>query len=349
MLPKRVLQNPTNTIRKCLSVESCVSSTVDLLRQTLNPLPESSTKSVQLPASKAQPAGVKELLPLLERSRFAVEVINTCLRCLAGSTSKTSDGITKPKSSGEVPKVRKTGRLVSANAIHSRSTNSNDSRSIAPDTIDNLSSCCSISISFLISIESAAGVPEMQLLQTENARLSLSSKLIRLGKYGTALKELKMLKRRLLAVMGKVVGLRANGIDGGVPSKTVNSGCKVIGDSEVHDPEFSTLLEFSQISTSSMAFPLVIACQLSMLRCVAGLKRPDLIEVRLEYWVIKLRSNLYIGPYTISFVACWTAFLYQRTSQVIFFKSVGASLYAVSNIDLFYTVQFAQRRFQRFR
>jgi hypothetical protein len=50
-------------------------------------------------------------------------------------------------------------------------------------------------------MESTEGVPNMQPLQTENARLSLSSKLIQLGRFERALNELKKLKWRLQLAM----------------------------------------------------------------------------------------------------------------------------------------------------
>jgi len=123
--------------------------------------------------------------------------------------------------------------------------------------------CCSLSISFLISNESVEGVQPTQPLQTENARISLAGKLTALARYELALNELRLLKWRLLGLM------RGNG-----ESWVVDVGKKVAKE------DFSTLLEFPGVSTSSSAFPLVIQCQLCMLRCVLGMKKPGLADVR---------------------------------------------------------------------
>ena len=128
----------------------------------------------------------------------------------------------------------------------------------------------------------------MQPLQTENARLSLSSKLIQLGRFEGALHELNLLKQRLLLAMQTDDGSENQPMDGrkggkpaasratGKPRSKAGGGLAAVG----AEPGLSDLLEFPEISASSPAFPLAIAYQLGVLRCVSGLKRTDIVDVR---------------------------------------------------------------------
>jgi separase len=85
------------------------------------------------------------------------------------------------------------------------------------------------------------------------------------------LKEAKSLKWKLMGAGSGTVG-----------GKEIRDRTKVEGTykgSEVEKEPFSKLLEFRDVVTTGPAFPLVVACQLGMLRCVSGLKRPELVEV----------------------------------------------------------------------
>jgi separase len=134
----------------------------------------------------------------------------------------------------------------------------------------------------------------MQPLQTENARLSLSSKLIQLGRFERALNELKQLKGRLelaiesgngveswLVVDSKEVKMATQKaiINISSKSKVVRKENIVNVDSKTEREELSILLSFPHISTSNSAFPIVIGFQLGVLRCIAGLKLVEMIEV----------------------------------------------------------------------
>lgn len=149
--------------------------------------------------------------------------------------------------------------------LKARSGNNNDMSLGASDGVDYLAMCCSFSISFLISNESVEGIQATQPLQTENARLSLAGKLTALGRYGVAMNELKLLKWRLLGLMRG---------DSGGESWLVDVRKKVAKE------DFSTLLDFPGVSAMNSAFPLVIQCQLGILRCVVGMKKPGLADVR---------------------------------------------------------------------
>jgi separase len=308
--PRAVHQCPSEVIKLCLSAESCSSSTVDLLIETLSP--KSSTSSLAASRSRnsrqaaaktsarARPAATSNCggvgLSMAERSRLAVEVINATLRSLS-DTTKAAKSPSRQETRQEASpkgglKPRKTDRP-STKVLQSRSSNRNDSPSQTPDSVDYLTSCCSIAISFLISIESSDGVPDMIPLQTENARLSLSSKLIQLERFEAAMQELKMLKRRLQLLMQLAGSIESWVVEG---NETKNAHCEILGkpraklkapgkknttelDTKPEKEDPSKLLEFATISPSSSIFPLVISCQLATMRCISGLKRPDLIEV----------------------------------------------------------------------
>jgi separase len=199
---------------------------------------------------------------------------------------------------GHTAKARTTGNAATAGTkvLQSRSGNSTDPSPAPLDGVDHLASCCSISISFLISVDGAEGVPPMQPLQTENARLSLVSKLIQLGRMELALGELKLLKGRLHRHMGN--GIAGSLVDESKEDKRLEMKAtaaklspRIKGpgkenrahvDPKAERDDLLTLLEFSHISASSSAFPLVISYQLAVLRCIAGLKRPDFIDVRIR-------------------------------------------------------------------
>jgi separase len=241
---------------------------------------------------------------ILDRSRLAVEVINGTLRSLSDAAKTATDSkigtqrnVAPPPK--DVSKGQTTGNSVAmggSKVLQARCGNSPDPSSALLDGLDHLASCCSISISFLISVDGADGLPPMQPLQTENARLSLASKLIQLGKVELALSELKMLKGRLQRSMLSGNGIASwlveepkekrseiNNSVGKLSSRMKGPG-KENGmevDPKAERDDLLTILEFPQVSSSSPAFPLVISYQLAVLRCIAGLKRPDVIDVRI--------------------------------------------------------------------
>jgi separase len=301
--------SPCQIITQSLSPNSCSSSTVNLLNETLFPraaasataggkTPSAQLTSKKLVATRAQQttsdSSNAPLLSVIDRSRLAIEVINSILRTLSDITKSTVTRLYPPSPSVDKLRTQVAGRL-GTKVLQSRSGNSSDSALGSTDTIDHLADCCSISISFLISMESTEGVPNMQPLQTENARLSLSSKLIQLGRFERALNELKKLKWRLQLAMDIGNGIESWLIDAYDTKEEKMAMQKAIGkvlttsrvgkenavhvDSKAESEELSTLLEFPHISASSSAFPLVISFQLGVMRCITGLKRVEVIEV----------------------------------------------------------------------
>lgn len=207
---------------------------------------------------------------VVDRYKLAVEVINFTLRGLSDAVKKDPK-VSPPEM--DVPSSRKTGGTVTSNPLplHPRSMNRNDTPtfvSTRTETVEALATCCALSISYLHSISGTPNSLEAPLLQIENAQSNLMAKLIQLGLFEMALKEAKSLKQKLMKAMSGVVG-------GNETQKKANRGKEGPTEKE----PFSKLLEFKDAITTSPAFPLVAACQLGMLRCVAGLKRPELVEV----------------------------------------------------------------------
>jgi hypothetical protein len=156
----------------------------------------------------------------------------------------------------------------------------------------NITASCSAAISFLETIEREDGIPELQPLQIENARYSLAAKLSQLEMYDSSFKELRSLKRRLEAIMRQSMEKESWLVETEeMPTKLSKPKTKANPKStedpkksnlngELNPDDVSSLLEFANVTPSSFAFPLVIAYQMGVLRCILGFKKPNLLEVR---------------------------------------------------------------------
>ncbi|KAH0612981.1 uncharacterized protein H6S33_009361 [Morchella sextelata] len=288
MPPKPACTSPYDGIKQQLTVDACSSSTIKLLTEsftTTEPNVTSATVKIssrsknakltsQKVATETVTVAVSPASRIVEKQKLAIEVINICLKALTDAAKKDAPPPSAPEISAP---ARKTGKLVSTNSkpLQSRSANRNDTKS---DPIANLASCCALSISYLNSIQHTSSLPEMPPLQVETAQNSLLLKLIQLGMFEMALKEARSLKRKLTEHMqnGSAEEKQTNGVQI-VSAKSKHSG-KEGGATKPEKESFSKMLEFKDVTASVPAFPLVISCQLGMLRCLAGLKRPELIE-----------------------------------------------------------------------
>ncbi|KAI5810824.1 peptidase family C50-domain-containing protein, partial [Pyronema omphalodes] len=326
--------NPIETIKQCLTASSCSVSTVSLLADTLRGAPATTTKTAKTTkttTTKKTVAAKDAGLPILDRSRLAVEVINTTLRALSDAAKSTD-----PKSEAVPVKAKASTGRAGSKVLQSRSGNSDAATQDPQDAIDYLAECCSASISFLISVENAEGVPTMQPLQTENARLSLLTKLLQLGRFERALEELKQLKRRLQVTMGVAVSADLSGdkasvakTTGKLSAKTKATGKEngIKNESLSSQDELVMLLEFPDISVSSAAFPLVISFQLAVLRCIAGLKRTESIES-----LVPAFSSPYNPLACIKTLAKSSA--PKALSNVSSLSQIMASLSSLSSLDI---------------
>lgn len=165
------------------------------------------------------------------------------------------------------------------------------------DNIDYVASCCSVSISFLQVLEANDGSAGYELIK---ARWMLASRMVELRKFRFALKEFKTMKRRLEVIMGDEGKCRdvkeGDSLKQQKPAKTAARKAPAEkenvppGDSAEKDS--SRYLEFPTISTTHEAVPYVIKCQLGILHCALGLKRPDLVEVKFLHHSTKHIANI---------------------------------------------------------
>lgn len=308
MAPKPTCSSPYDGIKQCLTIEACSTSTIKLLNDALfapEPIIASATVKIASRSKNARSVlqkTVTETVTLavsstsrtLERQKLAIEVINNCLKGLGDAAKKDTPPLSATPAEGSVP-VRKTGKLVSNSAkpLQSRSANRNDTK---PDSLVSLASCCGLSISYLNSIRNTPGLSELPPLQVENAQNSLLSKLIQLGMFDMGLKEAKSLKRKLSKNMQDSLVVDVEEDSQKVPAKargaakTTSTKLKPLGKEiasegtvKVEKEPFSKILEFKDLVMSISAFPLAVSCQLGVLRCLAGLKKPELIEVSVPY------------------------------------------------------------------
>ncbi|KAG0138703.1 peptidase family C50-domain-containing protein [Tuber indicum] len=290
--------NPYDEIKQSLGAETCPASTVKLLNEALF-APASSMVAATVKVStrtKHSRTNSRSQKPVVavgsasvavtlasrtaDRYKLAIEVINTSLRNISEAVKKDPKATVLEVHEKDQP-VRKTEKQQQtsvARSLHSRSSNRNDAPTLLrPDTTENLAICCSLAISYLSSISGSSNAPDIAPLQIENAQSSLILKLIQLGMFELGLKESRSLKRTLAGAVRSGGGSEKQ--DKPTPAVALaekeDSRRNV---SKVQKEPIDKLLEFDDVVTSSPAFPLVISCQLGILRCIAGLKRPELVE-----------------------------------------------------------------------
>ncbi|CUS09257.1 unnamed protein product [Tuber aestivum] len=289
-----VTSNPYDEIKQSLGVESCPASTVRLLSEALfAPVSSMLAATVKVstkakhsrtnsrPQKMAAAAGSASAAVMLvtktaDRYKLAIEVINTSLRNLGEAVRKAPKPAVVEVHEGNQPvqKPEKQQQTSTAGTLHSRSSNRNGSpTSLKPDTTENLAACCSLAISYLNSISGSSNAPGIAPLQIENAQSSLILKLIQLGMFELGLKESRSLKRTLAEAMG------SGRQDKSAPALVLAGKGNLRGNiPKIEKEPVDKLLDFNNVVTTNPAFPLVISCQLGILRCIAGLKRPELIE-----------------------------------------------------------------------
>lgn len=326
MPPKQAPANPADKIKSCLTLDLCCSTTVSQLDDFLfGSTPAKPSKSrTAAPAVRKRSTvgdnGAASAATQLERHRLAVEVVNATMRgLLEAAQTGTVPSTLMPGTPVSAAPTKKPTRppAASAKVLQTRSLNRNDKPVTELDSLDHLALCCSMATTFLQSLDPAQGIPESKPLQTENTRSILATKLMQLGRYKFALSEWKKLKRRLEELIQKEAGVESWVVqdETSAPAKTAKKpvstsskptgakGCPAVGE-EVDKEGFSRVLEFAQPSSTSPFLPLVIVCQLGILRCVAGLKRPDMVEAGNSDHTWSFATNFRTGYATI--VQIWS-------------------------------------------
>lgn len=118
-------------------------------------------------------------------------------------------------------------------------------------------------------------------LQVENGALALVGKLVALGLDNQAVKEIRLLKRRLDAFLGHT------------ESKSITGAVKKAGakDTVTEKESLASLLHFGHIESTSPALPIVASLQTYTLRAIARLKKPSAIEASWEHLQLSNESS----------------------------------------------------------
>ncbi|KAG0639234.1 peptidase family C50-domain-containing protein [Tuber brumale] len=290
--------NPYDEIKQSLGAETCPASTVELLNEVLFAPASSMVAATVKVSTKAKhsltnsrsqkpvvaveraSAAVTLASKIADRYKLAIEVINTSLRNLSEAVKKDPKAAVLEVHEKDQP-VRKTEKQQQtsvARPLHSRSSNRNNAPApLRPDTTENLATCCSLAISYLNSISGSSNAPDIAPLQIENAQSSLILKLIQLGMFELGLEESRSLKRTLVEAMGSGGGSEKQDRPTPAVALVEKEDLRRNVPKAQKEP-IDKLLKFNDVAISSPAFPLVISCQLGILRCIAGLKRPELVE-----------------------------------------------------------------------
>ena len=255
---------------------------------------------------KAKPATT--LLAPREKYILATEVANTTLKSLADALKSPPTAPTPvppppasarqrptPDEDGRKPAKTRTGHAKSASvskrplAERSASQIANSSQKPAARRSSSYSSfltpgpdaglvataeCARTAFAYLGTSEATKVLgkdsPELQL---ENGVLALIGKLIALGLDNLAVKEMRVLKKRLDRYLGVY----------GAPSASNPAERRTPSTGPVEKESLASLLDFGTIDRKSVALPLIASLQAHALRVIARLNRPRIVEATWEY------------------------------------------------------------------
>lgn len=303
------------------SISTCSTSTVAELQELLADKTEEPVEKENVRARRPQPsvqAGTrKKVAPanattasLAPRERYilATEVANITLKSLADALksqpprkpsrpqpSKTD----APNSARSRPSYSRSSSLTQS-PLKERSVSQATNSPIKPSSLRrsiSLSSgltagpdpglvataeCARVAFSYLRTPEAAktAG-KDTPALQLENGHLALIGKLVAHGLDNLAIKELRILRKRLDSFLGK------GGVDRGDRTMSAKPGAKKTA-APAEKESIALLLDFGDIDRNSPALSLVVTHQTYTLRVVSRIRRPRLVE---EAWGCLKLSN----------------------------------------------------------
>ncbi|KAH7360680.1 cell division-associated protein-like protein bimb [Rhexocercosporidium sp. MPI-PUGE-AT-0058] len=279
LLPKTEAQNTTAANAK-KPVKVAANS-----RQKITRTPAAKTRTKRIVVDSEHGEGEGEQLSPKERSILATEVINATLKSLSEAIKAPAPGpVRRQASSKDLVKssARKTlrrsnslpqsplqprslNRVTSSPDISSRHSRSSSSASITSSGHRSVAECARVAFSCLRTLQ-AAKTPGVDLppLQLENGMSVLVGKLVSLGLDDLAIKELRILKRRLDVGDGTKKG----------------SGAKAAAAST--SQTLAELLDFGKAEFSGPKLGLVITSQLQVLRLMTSCRKPKVIEEGFE-------------------------------------------------------------------
>ena len=300
---------------------SCTDTTVNTLRDLLSRKDDGPVQKenvgVKVPgalrrkadaakaaASKDAPKPGPTVLAPREKYILATEVANLSLKTLADALKKQTS-TPPPRSSKPAPSdstTRKAARPPTATqkALKERSVSqttnaanrtpastrpsSAASSASGPDAgLVAIAECARAAFAYLGTAEAKKVVgkdgPELQL---ENGVLAFVGKLVALGLDSLAVKEIRLLKRRLESFLG-----HAEGKDTGAAVKKLGMQQDVAAEKE----SLASLLHFKPIESTSPALPIVANLQTYTLRIIAKLKKAPTIEASWEHLQLSNESS----------------------------------------------------------
>jgi separase len=272
LLPKPKTEN---TRPNTLTTKKAQPISKTQVKPTKAPSAKSRTKKAALLEADTTNHGGETVLSPKERSILATEVINATLKFLSDAIRAPLQPAVRRQACSKEGPQRKTlrrsismpqvplqslslTRVASHSSISNRSNRSSSNASIKPANHRPTAECARVAFACLRSLQAAgtAGV-DFPPLQLENGSSALIGKLIALGLEDLALKEVRILKKRLDS------------------SHTTNKSTLKIKETQLQ--EFAELLNFGDISLiHGAALGLIISTQLHIVRLLASTKKENI-------------------------------------------------------------------------
>lgn len=264
------------------STSSCTPATVVTLKELLLPVSEPKKTSRAAKGAAGAKPQTAELLGTREKTVLATHVINATLKALAEAAKPPppSTPSKRHESLRQAAGKRKLRRSASAplSPLQPRTLNrvatspsvvAKDAKPVPPpQSMRCLATVESARVAFACLRSVKGPLQDGQAdLQLENGMAALVGKLLALGLHDQALKELRILKRRLDGPVAATAGRT-----GKAAPAPADSGPAAAG--------IADLLEFRG-SISKQTLPTITACQTQVLKLVAATKKPAHIEALL--------------------------------------------------------------------
>ncbi|KAL6821016.1 peptidase family C50 domain-containing protein [Trichoderma sp. SZMC 28015] len=284
------LQAKVDAVKAAVSsTSSCTPAAVVTLKELLLPEPESqpprpksrTTKAGTATKTKSSAGSDGETLSSRERAALATHIINVTLKTLS-EAAKPLPSSTQSKQNGDLREDagRQSSRRSSSSPLSpaqpralnrlatSANVESSQTKSQAPAqstgclaTVE----CARIAFSALRAIKGPTK-PDEADFQLETGMSALTGKLLALGMHDQALKELRVLKRRLDSIIN------------GTQSSSAKSGSEITTTTSA----IADLLNFNG-SITKQSLATITGYQMQVLKLIAATKKPSHIEVILPY------------------------------------------------------------------
>jgi separase len=275
------------------SISTCSAATIVTLKTLLLPNLETSsskpTKQTTTAAGKAPRRTKttkddgKDELPVKEKAALATQVLNAALKSLTEAAKPAPQIVSRKECQDDLVKTVTRRALRRSNSaplspLQARSLNRVMTSPVRTARPHGVSAFSNISASCLPTIEcariaflalktlQASGKIKLPELQLEAGMSSLAGKLISLGLYEHAVKELRILKRRLEEATGH---------------DTKNQTKSAAAENKGMATVLAELLDFAGIKASDTAMTLVVTTQVQVLRIMSAMKKPQHIEAAL--------------------------------------------------------------------